>query len=130
VIMAMGGNVGIQCSSIVVRALALGEMETYRIGRRIAREFLVASLNGVIVASLVSLVAILWHDSALLGLIVGCSMFASILVAATAGTLVPITLGRLGIDPALATGPFITTSNDLLNLLIYFAVATFFLGGF
>ena len=55
-------------------------------------------------------------------------MFASILVAATVGTLVPITLGRLGFDPALATGPFITTSNDLLNLLIYFAVAGFFLG--
>ncbi|MBN1825283.1 MAG: magnesium transporter [Candidatus Eisenbacteria bacterium] len=128
VITAMGGNVGIQCSSIVVRALALGEMEVYRIWRRVAREFLVASVNGLVIAGLVSLVATVWHGSGLLGLIVGCSMFSSILVASTTGTLFPITLRRLGFDPALATGPFVTTSNDLLNLLIYFAIAAFFLG--
>lgn len=128
VIMAMGGNVGIQCSSIVVRSLALDEIEAHRMGRRLLREFLIAALNGVILATILGFVALLWKGEADLGIIVGISMFASILVAATAGTVFPMAFMRLGYDPALATGPFVTTSNDLLNLLIYFLVAALLIG--
>jgi magnesium transporter len=130
VITAMGGNVGMQCSSIVVRALALGEMEAYRIARRLAREFSIAILNGFILGGILSLVAYLWHGAWVLGVIVGLSMFASILVAATTGTLFPMVFRRLGLDPALATGPFVTTSNDVINLLIYFVVAEFLMRRF
>lgn len=129
VIMAMGGNVGIQCSSIVVRAIALEQMEMYRMGKRVLRELFIASLNGVILALLVGLVAFVWHGSMMLGVIVGTAMLASILVAATVGTVVPMLLHRVGFDPVLATGPFITTSNDVLNLLIYFVIATLLLAG-
>jgi len=127
VITAMGGNVGIQCSSIIVRAIALEETAAYRIGKRLGRELTVALMNGLVLGGITALVAWLWHDLWGLGLIVGVSMLASIVVAATAGTLVPLMLKKMGLDPALATGPFITTSNDVLNLLIYFAVASLLL---
>ena len=128
VIMAMGGNVGIQCSSIVVRAIALEEMEAYRVGRRLLREFLVAVMNGLILAALLAGLTLLWKGEADLGVIVGIALLASVLVAAVVGTSVPMLLKRVGIDPAIATGPFITTTNDLLNLFIYFVVATLMLG--
>ncbi|MFH1679301.1 MAG: magnesium transporter, partial [Candidatus Eisenbacteria bacterium] len=66
----------------------------------------------------------LWHGSWGLGVIVGIAMFASILVAATTGTVFPMLFRRFGLDPALATGPFVTTSNDVINLFIYFVVAS------
>lgn len=129
VIMAMGGSVGIQCSAVVVRSLALGELEEYRMGKRLAREILVATLNGLLIAVILTTVALLWRGDPWLGLVIGVAMFLSILLAATTGTLVPMLLKRFGFDPALATGPFITTTNDVLNLLIYFLIASFFLTG-
>jgi magnesium transporter len=127
VIMAMGGSVGIQCSTVVVRSLAIGELEAYRMGRRLLREFLVAFLNAIFLAAILSTVALLWHGDPRLGLVIGLAMFITILLAAASGTLVPMMLKRFGFDPALATGPFITTTNDMINLLIYFAVATLLL---
>lgn len=127
VIMAMGGNVGIQCSTVVVRSLAIGELEAYRMGRRLLREILVALLNGLCLAAILSTVALLWHGDPRLGMVTGLAMFTSVVLAATSGTLVPMLLKRFGFDPALATGPFITTTNDMINLLIYFTVATLLL---
>ncbi len=129
VIMAMGGSVGIQCSAVVVRSLALGELEAYRMGKRLAREIMVATLNGLLIAAILTVVALLWRGDPMLGLVIGLAMFLSILLAATTGTVVPMILKRYGFDPALATGPFITTTNDVLNLLIYFTVASLLLTG-
>lgn len=127
VITAMGGNVGIQCSSVVVRALALGELEAYRMGKRLLREFLIAGVNALVLGALLMTVASLWDGRWILGLIVGLSLMTSILWAATTGTLFPMIFRRLGLDPALATGPFVTMSNDLVNLLIYFSIASILL---
>jgi magnesium transporter len=129
VIMAIGGSVGIQCSAVVVRSLALGELGAHRMGKRLAREFMVAILNGLLLASILMVVALIWHGQLRLMLVVGLAMFLSILVAAASGTIVPMLLKRSGFDPALATGPFITTTNDVLNLLIYFTIATLLLPG-
>ncbi len=127
VIMAMGGNVGIQCSAVVVRSLALGELEVYRMGKRLTRELTVALLNGVALSLIIAVATFIWHGDGRLGFVVGIAMFLSVIVAATVGTVTPMVLKRIGFDPALATGPFITTTNDLLNLFIYFSVATILL---
>ncbi len=123
VITAMGGNVGMQSSAIVVRGLALGQFDILDVPRRLSREFAIALVNGIICGTLLSIVAALWRNDPRLGLVVGVSMASSMIVAAMTGTFFPILLKRFRIDPALAGGPFITISNDILNLLIYFSVA-------
>ncbi len=128
VIMAMGGSVGIQCSTVVVRAIALGELDPKRVGERVAREFFVSLIMALILSLLLAAVAFVLEGSWGLCLILGIALFLSILVAASAGTMIPIVLRRMGFDPALATGPFITTTNDVLNLLIYFVVAAKLIG--
>lgn len=123
VITAMGGNVGMQSSAIVVRSLALGEFSLVQVRRRLAREAAIAIVNGIVCGGLLSLIAIAWRKDVGLGVVVGVSMATSMLVAAMTGTFFPILLKRLRIDPALASGPFVTISNDILNLLVYFSVA-------
>ncbi len=123
VITAMGGNVGMQSSAIVIRGLALGQFNILDVPRRLSREFAIALVNGIICGTLLSIVAALWRNDPRLGLVVGVSMMSSMIVAAMTGTFFPILLKRFRIDPALAGGPFITISNDILNLLIYFSVA-------
>jgi magnesium transporter len=123
VITAMGGNVGMQSSAIVVRGLALGQFNLLDVPRRLGREFAIALVNGIVCGTLLSIVAALWRRDPRLGLVVGVSMVSSMIVAAMTGTFFPILLKRFRIDPALAGGPFITISNDILNLLIYFSVA-------
>ncbi len=129
VITAMGGNVGIQCSAVVVRSLALGELEAYHMGRRIIREVLVALINGIVLGGILTAVALAWKGDLRLGRIIGISLFLCILWASATGTLVPMALRKLHFDPALASGPFITTMNDVVNLLIYFTVASVILSG-
>lgn len=120
IIMAMGGNAGIQSSAIVVRGLATGDVRVGQLGKRIGREFGVAVVNGLILGVLIFLVSLFWIQDARFGLTVGISLLVVILNATIVGAVVPFWLERLDIDPAIATGPFITTSNDALGLLIYF----------
>lgn len=126
-IMALAGNVGIQTSSVVVRGLATGEVALYRIGRHVLREIATSLVIGTTVAA--SLVAISYwlnHDL-YLSLVLGASMLLVVLMASLVGTGVPLVLNRVGIDPAVATGPFITTSNDLFGLAIYLGLASLML---
>jgi magnesium transporter len=126
-IMALAGNVGIQTSSVVVRGLATGEVALYRIGRHVLREIATSLVIGVTVAA--SLVAVSYwlnHDL-YLSMVLGTAMLLVVLMASMVGTGVPLVLNRLGIDPAVATGPFITTSNDLFGLAIYLGLASLML---
>jgi magnesium transporter len=127
VIMAMGGNTGIQTSSVVVRGLATGEMDLFRIGRHLLREMLTAMLTGGFVACCLFLVCGLLVGDLDLALVLAISMLVIIFCAAMVGTGVPILLHRVGVDPAVATGPFITTFNDVIGLLIYLGLATLLL---
>lgn len=120
IIMAMGGNAGIQSSAIVVRGLATGDVRAGQLGKRIGREFAVAVLNGFILGVMIFLVSLFWIEDARFGLTVGISLLVVIMNATMVGAVVPFMLERFDIDPAIATGPFITTSNDALGLLIYF----------
>ncbi|MFT5234501.1 MAG: magnesium transporter [Candidatus Krumholzibacteriia bacterium] len=127
-IMAMAGNIGIQTSSVVVRGLATGEIDFYHLGRHLLREFKTACFVGVAVSLVVSGVAVLYKGDPAISMVLGLTMLAVILFAAMAGAGIPLLLHRVGADPAVATGPFITTANDVVSMLIYVGLATQMLG--
>lgn len=128
VITAMAGNVAIQSSAIVIRALATDELAVGRIWHRLLKEVGVGLINGAVCGLILFAVTSFWRTSARLGVVVGVSLLTAILVAAAMGALVPMIMRRLNVDPALATGPFVTTINDVLGLFIYMHIATLFLG--
>jgi magnesium transporter len=120
-ITAMGGNVGVQSSAIVVQSLAKGNDLFGSIASKLLKEALVALVNGLLLASLIYGIATVFENSTL-GIVVSISLFTVIIFAAIFGTFIPLILDRYKIDPALATGPFVTTLNDVLGLFIYFTV--------
>jgi magnesium transporter len=125
-IAAMGGNVGVQSSAIVVQGLANDSINMQTIGQRLGKELIVALVSGTICASIVFGYNIIFEHSIKLGLTVGIALFCVIVFAALFGTFIPLMLNRLKIDPAVATGPFITTTNDIFGLMIYFFIAKAF----
>ncbi|MDZ7723196.1 MAG: magnesium transporter [candidate division KSB1 bacterium] len=127
VIMAMGGNVGIQSSTIIVRGLALDEGLASNIWSMFYRELRVALLNGVLLGLLLFSFIWLWRGEPLFGLVVGLAMIFVIINSAIFGSIIPFVLTRFNLDPAIATGPFITTTNDILGLFIYLTMATAYL---
>ena len=121
-IMAMAGNIGIQSSTVIIRGLALGDIRLKDTGRRLLQEISVAFLNGLLIAALLFGVVALWLHKPLFGAVLGIALLAVLFMAGAIGTLVPFFLKRFNIDPAIATGPFITTSNDVLGLIIYYSI--------
>ncbi len=127
-IAAMAGNVGVQSSAIVLQGLANQSLRGSLLNRLI-KEVLLSLLNGVALAVLLILGGIfLLGFNFWFGLTVGVSLVSVIIIASLIGTFVPIILDKFGIDPAMATGPFITTSNDIFGILIYFSIAKVILG--
>ena len=120
-ITAMGGNVGVQSSAIVVQSLAKGFDPFDSILSKVGKEALVGLFNGTLCSALIFTFALIFNDFRL-GMVVSISLFTVIVFAAIFGTMIPLILNRYKIDPALATGPFITTLNDVLGLFIYFTV--------
>ena len=118
-IAAMAGNVGVQSSAIIVQGLANNDVKG-SVNKRLIKEMLLAALNGVILALFLFLFIWIWKSDNMLALSIGASLIAVIIVAGIIGTFVPLFLDKKGIDPAIATGPFITTSNDIFGILIYF----------
>jgi magnesium transporter len=126
-IAAMAGNVGVQSSAIIVQGIANDDLRG-SIGNRLIKEVLLAMLNGVILAILLFAYTFATKGEILTSLAISISLFAVIIVAGLVGTFVPLALHKRGIDPALATGPFITTSNDIFGILIYFMIAKAIIG--
>lgn len=123
-ITATGGNVGVQSSAIVVQGLASNDFQFSGIFKRVLKELFVGTIIGVICGALVFGFNYFINDGdILMGITIGAAIFVVVIIAAIFGTLVPLILERLKIDPALATGPFVTTSNDILGLSIYFLIA-------
>ncbi|MCY3488071.1 MAG: magnesium transporter [Bacteroidetes bacterium] len=138
VVMAMAGNAGIQSSAIIVQGLASGEVWSVNMLRRMGKEVYVAIANGLALAA-VMIVAVLvvfgWMASIWPSFVIqapdpwrlaataGLSLFVVVILAAVIGATIPLMLDRIGVDPALATGPFITTSNDIIGLLVFFMLA-------
>ena len=124
IVMGMGGNIATQSSTIVIRGMATGRVNMQELSRVIFKEMRVGIILGAIYGALLGVVASLgYRDPAFLGLVVGLSVFFSMTLAATVGTIVPLTLKRLDIDAAVATGPFVTTTIDILGVSVYFSVA-------
>lgn len=126
-ITAMAGNIGVQSSAIIVQGLANKTLELGGILPKLLKEFSVALINGAVISILAFLVSFLIYGSYRLGITVSLSLFSVIIIAALLGTLVPLTLDKYKIDPALATGPFITTMNDILGLFVYFMIGALIL---
>jgi len=126
-IAAMAGNVGVQSSAIVVQGLANDDLKG-SIGNRLIKEMLLALLNGLILAAILLLFTWFWKGDFYTALALSVSLVAVIVVAGIIGTFIPLFLHKRGIDPAIATGPFITTSNDIFGILIYFWIAKLILG--
>ncbi|MFS0782850.1 magnesium transporter [Bacillus sp. 1P06AnD] len=123
----MAGNSGTQALAVAVRGIATGDLERESKWKLIIREAGTGVITGATSGLLVTGVVFLWHGDFFLGLLVGASIFATIIVATMAGSLVPILMHKMKIDPAVASGPFITTISDIISVLIYFGMATIFM---
>jgi magnesium transporter len=123
-ITATGGNVGVQSSSLIVQSLASAEGLEESNWKRLKRVLLVAIFNALIICIIVFLFILLIGHPAKLALVVSIALFFVVLLASVMGTITPLVLDKFGINPALASGPFITTANDLLGLAVYFGVAS------
>jgi magnesium transporter len=126
VVMAMGGNTGTQAATVAVRGLATGDISLVNIEKRLWVEMKVALVNGIVCGILLGLIVGFWLSDYWLGAVVATALILIILNSGFIGAAVPLVLKRLNIDPAIATGPFVTTSNDILSLLIYLGLVTAF----
>ena len=126
-IMGMGGNTGLQSSTIVVRGLATGEIEKDEIFSVAFREFRVGVLLGIFVGLIVSVACYVLNQHVYFGVVVGTAMFFQITVAVFEGMLIPLALDRAGLDPAISSGPIVTMISDINGLFIYFGIATLML---
>jgi len=129
VIMGMGGNIGTQSSTMIVRGLATGRVSIENSVKILFKEIRVGLLLGILYGLLLGLFAIFQFIDAspMIGIVVGLSICISMIIAATIGSLVPLILNRFEIDPAIATGPFVTTAIDIIGVAFYFIVAGVFL---
>ena len=125
IIMGMGGNIGTQSSTIIVRGLATGRVDLENSTKILFKEIRVGLILGILYGFLLGIFAVFrfLDFSPMLGVVVGLSICASMIIAATIGSLVPLILNRFDIDPAVATGPFVTTAIDILGVALYFLIA-------
>ncbi|EHB68214.1 magnesium transporter [Paenibacillus lactis] len=126
-IAGMTGNTGTQSLAVIIRGLATKELSRPVVARLLARELKVGIMIGVICGIFIAVIAYIWQGNLYLGLVVGSSLIATLIVGTMAGTVIPLILFKLRVDPAVASGPLITTINDILSLIIYFGIATLFL---
>lgn len=129
-IAAMGGNAGVQSSAIVVQGLASGDVDLHSVSGKLFKEFKVGLLNGLVCSMIIFLYNLIFADNYALTITVSTALFAVIVFATVFGTFIPLLLNKLKIDPAIATGPFITTSNDIIGLFIYLMIARLVFGYF
>ncbi|MCB0789063.1 MAG: magnesium transporter, partial [Flavobacteriales bacterium] len=127
-IAAMGGNVGVQSSAIIVQGLANRTIATGGIVARLMKELSVALLNAMVCGALILVYNLTIGSAQPLSFTVSIALFTVIIFAALFGTLTPLLLDRVKVDPALATGPFITTLNDIFGLIVYFVVGRLLYG--
>jgi magnesium transporter len=128
IVASMGGNAGTQTMTVAVRSLAtrdLGDTNSWRVVRR---EFMVGIINGLCFAVIMGAIAATWFQVADLGLVIGLAMICVLAAAAVGGIIIPLGLIRLGVDPALASGPFVTTVTDVVGFFSFLGIATLWFG--
>lgn len=128
IVASMGGNAGTQTMTVVVRALATGEIDSFNVARVINREVMVGLVNGLVFAMLTGAVTWLWFANIQLGLIIGLAMIVNMLAAGLAGIFVPLGLERMDVDPAIASGTFVTTVTDVVGFFAFLGFAGWWFG--
>jgi len=123
IVASMGGNAGTQSLTVAVRAIATKDLTASNLWRVIRREVMVGLINGVIFAVVMGVVGILWFGSPMLGVVIAIAMVVNLVVAGLAGTVIPVVLERLGVDPALASGAFVTTVTDVVGFFAFLGLA-------
>jgi magnesium transporter len=127
IVAAMGGNAGMQVVTVTVRALATRELTSSNAGRVMGKEVVVGVVNGVVFAAIMGSVAAAWFQNLELGMVLAGAMTFNMIWAGFAGTMIPLALQRTGLDPAIAAGPFLTTTTDVLGFFSFLGLATLFL---
>ena len=127
VVAGLGGSSGTQTLTVIVRGLALGEVSWKSIRAVLLKELFVGISNGIAIGILAGTVAYLWNGNYMLGLVIGCAMLVTLLVAGFLGTLVPLLLKKINVDPAIASSVFVTTLTDAMGFLSFLGLATFLL---
>ncbi|MGR3839557.1 MAG: magnesium transporter [Cognatishimia sp.] len=123
IVASMGGNAGTQSLTVAVRALATKDLTSSNLWRVVNREILVGLVNGVVFAIVMGIIGVIWFGTAMLGVVIAVAMVINLVVAGLAGTGIPVLLQRLGIDPALASGAFVTTVTDVVGFFAFLALA-------
>ena len=123
IVASMGGNAGTQSLTVAVRAIATKDLTLSNLWRVVGREFVVGLVNGVAFAVIMGAISVLWFSSPLLGLVMAFAMIVNLAVAALAGILIPVAMDRLGVDPALASGTFVTTVTDVVGFFAFLGLA-------
>jgi magnesium transporter len=128
IVASMGGNAGTQTMTVAVRAIATRDLSRTNVWRVIRRELLVGVMNGFGFAVILGTIAAVWFNVSDLGLVIGLAMVTVLSAAALGGILIPLALARLGIDPAVSSGPFVTTITDVIGFLAFLGFATIWFG--
>jgi len=129
IVAGMGGNAGIQVLALMIRGLALGQIGASNVGVLLRKELSIALINGLALGLVLGVVVWLWFRDVGLSMVIGSALTINLLFAATAGVLVPLTLKRLGFDPALSGGVILTTVTDVMGFLVFLGLATLILLG-
>jgi magnesium transporter len=127
IVASMGGNAGTQSLTVAVRALATRDLTTANVWRVIKREVLVGLINGLIFAVVMGIVGVVWFGSPMLGVVIAVAMVINMVVAGFAGTVIPVVLEKMGVDPALASGAFVTTVTDVVGFFAFLGLAAMWL---
>jgi magnesium transporter len=127
IVASMGGNAGTQTLTVAVRALAMKDLTAAHAWRFVRKEVTVGIVNGVLFAILTGLIAWFWFDQPEIGLVIGAAMIVNMVVAGLSGTLIPLGLERVGVDPAIASTVFLTTVTDVIGFFAFLGLAAVFL---
>ena len=127
IVASMGGNAGTQTMTVAVRALATKELTPANAIKIVIKETFVGGINGIIFALIVGIISTYWFNDNLLGIIIASAMIINLVIAGLVGTLIPISLNKINIDPALASGVILTTITDVFGFLSFLGLASIFL---
>ena len=126
IVASMGGNAGMQTLAVTIRSIATNELTKNNFSQNIIKEFSIGILNGIIFALISAIVVHFWFNDITLSLIISISMVLNMIVAGLFGILVPITLKKFNIDPAIASSVFVTTITDVIGFLSFLGIGAFF----
>ena len=122
----MGGNAGMQTLAVTIRALAKKELSTSNFNRVVGKEFIIGILNGIIFAIITAIIVQLWFKQMNLSLLIAISMVLNMIVAGLFGILVPVSLKKINVDPALASSVFVTTITDVIGFLSFLGLGSYY----